>query len=674
MPSAPKETRERVEKLRQIIEKHRHAYHVLDNPDISDAAFDGLKNELAKIEENYPELITPDSPTQRVGGVALEKFQKVKHVVAQWSLNDAFSDEEAREFDVRVKKFLREKYSRDISPTYICELKIDGLKIVLTYEKGLFVQAATRGDGRVGEDVTSNIRTIESVPLRISEPLDVVVEGEVWLPENELERINAERKKKGEPLFANPRNAAAGSIRQLDPKIAASRKLDVFMYDIAKEDIRPPKTQEEELKRLQSLGFKVNPYFQTCKNIEEVITHWHRWEKKRTKQKYWIDGMVVKVNEREYQDALGYTGKAPRWAIALKWQPDQVTTVVEDIVLQIGRTGVLTPVAHLNPVLLAGSTISRATLHNEDRVKELDVRVGDTVILQKAGDVIPEIVSVVKDLRTGKEKPYIFPKKVLACGGDGSIERVPGEAAWRCVDKTSLAQTKRKLYHFVGKHAFDIEHMGPKNIDLLMENNLIANFDDIFTLTRGDLLSLPRFAEKSADNLLASIKKSREIPLARFLVGLSIPQVGEETAEDIAKHFGTLAPIEKAKSEELENIYGVGEIVGKSVYSWFRDEENKALVKRLLKYVKILPPEISAPKASLSLAGKTFVLTGTLASLSRDEAKAKIKALGGDVTGSVSKNTSYVVAGADPGSKYDKAKELGVPVLDEAAFEELIGK
>jgi DNA ligase (NAD+) len=486
----------------------------------------------------------------------------------------------------------------------------------------------------------------------------------VWLGGRELKRINQEREKAGEPLFANPRNVAAGSIRQLNPKVVAERNLDVFIYDIARYE-KLPARQMEELEDLKRWGFKVNPHFELARGMEEVIKYWKKWQKKSKREDYWIDGVVVKVNERKYQDTLGYTGKAPRYAIAFKFSPEQVTTVVEDIALQVGRTGALTPVAHLRPVIVAGSTVSRATLHNEDEIKRLDVRIGDTVILQKAGDVIPDIVSVVKEMRTGKEKAYIFPKVVPSCGGDGRIERMPGEAAWRCVNKNSFEQRKRKFYHFVSKHAFDIEHLGPKNIDALLEYGLIANFDDIFSLERGDLLSLPRFAPKSADNLLSAIEEKKSIPLSRFIVSLSIPNVGEETAEDLAEHFGELEHIEKADVKELENISGIGAVVAQSIFDWFREKENTELVKRLLHYVKILHPQ---KKKEAPLAGKSFVLTGTLSSMSRDEAKAKIKALGGEVVGSVSKNTSFVVAGENPGSKYDKAKKLGVKILEEDDF------
>lgn len=664
------EAKERIGYLKKTIEHHRYLYHVLDRQEISDEALDSLKRELVEIETQYPELITQDSPSQRVAGEPNPEFKKVAHEVEQWSFNDAFTEEDMHDFDARVKRFLREKFG-DVSPQYTCELKIDGLKVVLTYEKGLLKTGATRGNGKVGEDVTMNVRTIQSVPLRLKEDVDIIAEGEVWLGSRELKRINQEREKAGEPLFANPRNVAAGSIRQLDPKVVASRKLDVFMYDIARY-ARTPDTQMEELEELKRLGFKVNSHFELVNSMKEVIEYWKKWQKKSKHEDYWIDGVVVKVNERKYQEALGYTGKAPRFAIAFKFPAEQVTTVVEDIVLQVGRTGVLTPVAHLRPVSVAGSTVSRATLHNEDEIKRLDVRIGDTVILQKAGDVIPDIVSVMKEMRTGKEKIYKFPTHVAACGGDGRIERMPGEAAFRCVNKNSFEQNKRKLYHFISKHAFDIEHMGPKNIDLLLEHGLITNFDDIFSLKKGDLLSLPRFAEKSADNLLEAIEEKKNIPLSRFIVSLSIPNIGEETAEDLALYFGTLENVEKATAEELENISGIGGVVARSVFDWFRETENKDLVRRLLHYVKILPVQ-KKNRTALPLAGKSFVLTGTLTTLSRDEAKKKIKDFGGDVVGSVSKSTSFVVAGENPGSKYDKAQELGVKILNEDEFLGMVG-
>ncbi len=663
--TVPPQIRERLVLLKKAIEQHRYNYHVLDTQDISDEALDSLKKELVDIETQYPELITPDSPSQRVAGAPLPEFKKIEHKVSQWSFNDAFSEEDAEAFDERVKKLLKAEYGKDMHPEYVCELKIDGLKIVLEYQKGMLVSAATRGDGRVGEDVTQNVRTIESVPLVLNEPVDIIVEGEAWMAKSDFDALNERQKKAGLPLYANPRNVTAGSIRQLDARLVADRKLRAFIYDVARYDA-VPKTQHEELELIRNLGFKVNTHFRMCKNISEVISFWKEWQKRAKKEDYWIDGVVIKVNHREYQEVLGYTGKAPRFAIALKFPAEQVTTVVEDIVLQVGRTGVLTPVAHLRPVLVAGSTVSRATLHNEDEIRRLDVRIGDTVILQKAGDVIPDIVKVLTELRTGKEKPYKFPTHVPECGGDGSIERIPGQAAWRCVFKDSSAQLRRKLYHFVSKHAFDIDGCGPKVIDALLDNNLIATASDIFTLEKGDLEALPRFGEKTITNLLAAIKKAKEVDLARFVFALSIAQVGEETAEDLAEHFGSIQNIAKASFEELEAIEGVGPVVARSVRDWFDDPKNQEELAKLREFCKIGKKAKSVQGGVF--AGKTFVLTGTLATMSRDEAKAKIKAQGGEVSSSVSKHTSFVVAGDDPGSKYDTALKLGVTILDEQQF------
>ncbi len=661
--------KERYEKLKKTIDHYRYLYHVEDREDISQEALDSLKNELVKIEEEYPELVTADSPSQRVAGEPLKEFKKVKHKVAQWSFNDAFDEDDIKNFDERVKRFIKSETGKDVNPTYTCELKIDGLKVVLEYVKGELKTAATRGDGKVGEDVTLNIRTIESIPLKLKEKVNAIVEGEVWLGKKSLKDINKKREKSGEPVFANPRNAAAGSIRQLDPKVVAERNLDSFIYDIAQLDGKVPDTQFEELELLQKFGLKVNRNFELCKNIEEAINFWGKWKDKAGKQDYLVDGVVIKVNERQYQEAIGYTGKAPRFAIAFKFPAEQVTTVVEDIVLQVGRTGVLTPVAHLKPVSVAGSTVSRATLHNEDEIKRLDVRVGDTVILQKAGDVIPDIVSVLKEMRTGKEKEYVFPKKVSACGGDGSVERIEGQAAYRCVNKNSFTQQKRKLEYFVSKKAFNIDGLGPQIIDKLLEQNLISEFDDIFTLKKGDLLELEGFRDKSADSLLEEIENRREVDLAQFLISLSIDQVGEETAYDLTEHFGTLKNIQEATKEQLEAIDGVGGVVAHSICDWFKDKNNVQLIKRLLKHIIIQ----QGPTLLKSLLGVTFVLTGTLENISRDDAKAKIRKLGGNVSSSVSKNTDYVVAGENPGSKYDEAGKLGVKIIDEKEFMKLVG-
>ena len=618
-PPAPKEVMSRLELLKEAIEKYRYEYHVLDKSSISPEALDSLKHELVEIETKYPELVTPDSPSQRVAGKPLPEFKKVRHEAPQWSFNDAFSEEDMREFDARVRRFLRGRTSggatsgADPRPTYTCEHKIDGLKIVLTYKKGLLKQAATRGDGVVGEDVTENVRTIESVPLKLHEPVDIIVEGECWMGKSTLEGLNKERAKAGEEPFANPRNLAAGSIRQLDPKMTAERHLDSFIYDIAKlaSSSAFPPTQHEELEFLRRLGFKVNRHYKHCKDIDEVISYWKEWREKMPKEDYWADGVVVKTDERAYQEALGYTGKAPRWGIAFKFPAAQVTTVLEDIVFQVGRMGTITPVAVLRPVSIAGSTVSRATLHNEDEIKRLDVRIGDTVILQKAGDVIPDIVSVVQELRSKDSRAFKWPTRVAACGGDGAIERVPGEAAWRCADRNSYEQQKRRLHYFVSKHCFDIDGMGPKVVDALLEANLISSPADIFALKKGDLLGLERFAEKSADNLIQAIEKARKVTLPRFLASLSIPQVGEETAYDLAKHFVSIDMVTKASREEFESIYGVGEKVAQSLVDWLSQTDNKKMVKDLLNHVTIVRDETTDAASAgdnTKLAGMTFVL------------------------------------------------------------------
>jgi DNA ligase (NAD+) len=668
---ADKEVRKRYHKLKEVIHHYRRMYHVYDREEIPEAARDSLMRELAEMEREHPELVESDSPTQRVAGEPLPQFKKVAHTVPQWSFNDAFDEEDIRAFDARVKKILKVAQAVE----YICELKIDGLKIVLTYEGGRLKTAATRGDGLVGEDVTHNVRTIDSVPLSLSRPVDIVVEGEVWMSEKALKKINEERKKSGEPLFANPRNAAAGSIRQLDARVAASRNLDTFIYDVASTNEKVPGTQSEELEYLRELGFKVNPHHEIASSADEIIAYWEKWKTKNKAQGYWVDGVVIKVNEKKFQEALGYTGKAPRFGIAFKFPAEQVTTVVEHIAFQVGRTGVVTPVAHLRPVSVAGSTVSRATLHNEDEIKRLDVRIGDTVILEKAGDVIPDIVRVLIELRTGKEKKFKWPTHIMECGGDGSIERIPGEAAWRCVDKNSFAVQRRKFRHFASKGALNIEGLGESTVDALLEKNLVGAYDDFFTLTEGDLLTLEGFAEVSAKKLIASIKKTAEhVELARLLAGLSIPHVGEETAFLLAEKFKTLDDLAQAKEAELSNIKGIGEVVGRSIALWFKDAENKKLITRLKKVILIENKEYKKPGEKLPLEGKTFVLTGTLEHFSRDEAKQKLRALGADVSSSVSKNTFAVVAGEEAGSKLDRAEELGVTILDEKQFEALLQK
>lgn len=661
------QVKDRLNKLKEILEKHRYLYHVLDKPEISDEAYDSLMRELEDIEKANPELITKDSPTQRVGGEPLKEFNKVQHTSPQWSFDDIFDFDELIKWEEKVKNFMKKAGIEDEKLEYCCELKIDGLKIILTYKNGKLVQGATRGDGVVGEDVTSNIRTVQSIPLVLKKNIDINVVGEVWLSKNNLKRINKEREKEGEPIYANTRNLAAGSLRQLDPKITASRGLDSFIYDIDYISSGEIETQYDEIKLISDLSFKTNKYTKVLSSISEIEAYYKEWTKKKHELEYELDGIVIKINSRKIQSELGYTAKSPRWAVAYKFPAEQVTTLVEDISLQVGRTGVLTPVAHLAPVRVAGSTVSRATLHNEDEIKRLDVRIGDTVILQKAGDVIPDIVSVVKELRPKNSKTYKFPTHVAACGGDGSIERVPGEAAWRCVSKDSFDQISRKFHYFVSKKCFDIDGLGPKILDVLLENGLITSFEDIFNIKRDDLLTLPRFAEKSVDNLLESIEKARKVTLPRFLTSLSISQVGEETAYDLSTHFKTLDNLIKARYEDIESIHGVGPIVARSVSDWFKDEDNIKMVKNLLKEVKILDVSTEAGKFN----GQSFVFTGTMA-MDRVEAQEIARKYGGEVSSSVSKKTTYVVAGENAGSKLDKAIELGVKVINEEEFLKMV--
>ncbi len=663
------EAKKRLSKLRETIEHHRYLYHVLDRQEISEQALDSLKHELAQIEAQFPDLVTADSPSQRVSGRVLDGFEKVTHKVAQWSFNDIFNEKELLEFDERVKRFLEKELGKRPAVDYTCELKIDGLKVVLEYEKGILKTAATRGDGTVGENVTENVKTIESVPLKLQNPIDLIVEGEVYLEKTEFDRINRELEKNGEEVYANPRNLAAGTIRQLDTSIVAGRKLSVFVYDVGQSD-KILETQQDELKFLASSGFKVNKHFELCKNISEVLNFWKKWQTKKEKENYLIDGIVIKVNEKKFQDILGYTGKAPRFAVAFKFPAEQVTTVVEDIAFQVGRTGVITPVAHLRPVEVAGSTISRATLHNEDEIARLDIRIGDTVILQKAGDVIPQIVAVLHELRPAGTKSFKFPKKIAECGGDGSIERIPGEAAYRCVNRDSFAMKKRQLYYFVSKKAFDIVDCGPKVIDQLMDNNLVSSPVDLFTLEKGDILNLERFAEKSANNLIESINKSRAVTLARLLTALSIDNVGEETAILLAEVFGDLDTVRNATIEQLQNVNGIGDVVAESIYNWFRKKENATMLDALLLQIKIQKP--AKTSANKVFAGKVFVLTGTLETMSRDEAKSIIRERGGNVSGSVSSKTDYVLAGENAGSKLDEAKKLDVAVISEKEFLRMI--
>lgn len=696
---------QRMEKLTKEIDKYRHQYHVLDKPEVDDDVYDSLTRELINLEKKYPEYKSAVSPTQRIGGEPLKKFEKVRHKQRQWSLQDAFSFQELKDWEERIKKILSKKSGAvsELSQSgYSCEIKIDGLKIILTYKDGVFTQGATRGDGVIGENVTAQLKTVQSIPLTLpatktgQAPQNITVVGEAWLPKKDLERINKERKKQNQAEFANSRNAAAGSIRQLDPKITAKRRLSSFIYDI--NDINPftpdllsrgargqhsefPQTQIKELELLKKLGFKVEKHYEHCKNLAQVEKIYKQWENKREKQEYGIDGLVIKVNSKKLQDVLGYTGKAPRWAIAYKFSPEKVTTVVENITVQVGRTGTLTPVAHLKPVSVAGTTVSRATLHNEDEIKKLDVKIGDTVVVHKAGDIIPEVVEVLKKMRNGKENSFQMPKKCPICGS--ATKRRQGEAATYCTNKGCFAQQMENIIHFVSKKGMNIDGLGKKIVEQLINEGLIKDAADIYYLKQGDLEPLERFAEKSAENVISAIEQSREVDLAKFIYALGIRYVGEEMANELAKQIShelknklpriskIIQSVQNKSVEDLRNIEGVGEKVAQSIYKWFRDKKNVELLKRLGNSGVKLIGQVSGVKSQM-LSNKTFVLTGSLSSLTREEAKDKIRALGGSVSSSVSKNTDYVVAGEEPGSKYDKAVKLGVKIIDEKEFLRMI--
>ncbi len=688
--------KERIEKLKKAINRYRYSRLVLNKELISPEAEDTLKKELFDLEQKFPELITPDSPTQRVGGRALKKFPKVRHSTRMLSFNDAFSEEDMDNWLMRNLKLL----PNGVKPDFYCELKIDGLAVSMIYENGILKTGATRGNGVIGEDVTSNIKTVEAVPLKLLDkeevfknlekqklhhiinrlkkawPKTIEARGEVFINKKDFEALNREQKKKGLAPYANPRNVAAGSVRQLDPKITALRRLDSFAYSL-KTDLGQI-THEEEHLILHSLGFKTNHNNKHVKKIDEIFEFRNYWEKHREKLAFEIDGIVVIVNSQEYFKRLGIVGKTPRGAIAYKFAPKESETVVENIIVQIGRTGVLTPVAILKPVQIGGVTVSRATLHNEDEIKRLEVKIGDTVIVGRAGDVIPDIRKVLRELRTGREKEFHFPK--IFCGQ--KVVRVPGEAAHKIIspEKCELVN-RRRLYHFVSKAAFDMEGVGPKVIDALLDNNLISDAADLFFLKAGDLLPLERFAEKSAENTIEAIEKSKTVDLYKFIFALGIEHVGEETAIDIGKKMASrnavnrprdiIGVVSKINLDDWQKISNIGPAIGESIFKYFNDKNQITFLKKLdVAGIKILSPKIMA--VAQKLKGKVFVLTGGLQTLTRDEAKDRIRALGGDMSSSVSKETDYVIAGSEPGEKYDKAKKLGIKIINEEEFLNLI--
>ena len=651
--------REEIEALRKELERYNYEYYVMDNPTVSDFEYDAKITRLIKLEEENPEFDDPNSPTKRVGGQVLSQFEKVEHTVQMQSLGDVFSEEELYDFDKRVKSALNEEYE------YVVEMKIDGLSVSLEYEKGVFKRGSTRGDGFVGENITENLKTIKSIPLKIDTDADFLeVRGEVYMPKASFEKLNEDREASGEPIFANPRNAAAGSLRQLDSKITAGRKLDIFIFNIQQAQGIEYETHSEGFEILEKMGFKVSPWRNKFSSIEDAYKEIMRIGEERGNLPFDIDGAVVKINSLRQRELLGSTTKVPRWAIAYKFPAEQKETKVEDIVLQVGRTGVITPNAVFTPVRIAGSTVSRATLHNADYIAEKDIRIGDTVIIRKAGDIIPEVVEVNKDKRQGELKKFTMPENCPACGE--RIVRTEGEAAHRCINSDCPAQILRSMEHFASKDAMDIDGLGPEIIEQLSSEGLLKDITDLYSLKYEDLVNLERFADKSAKNLLDAIEKSKEKSLDRLIFGLGIRLIGSKAAKTLAKRFGTMDALMSAETEEMCLISDFGEKMARSTAEYFANEKNREKIEKLKNYGLNMTYESTA--VSNIFEGKTFVLTGTLPTLKRDEAKKIIEDNGGKVSGSVSKKTDFVVAGEEAGSKLAKANELGVKVIDEAEF------
>lgn len=670
MVTAKRKPYQEIERLREAIRRHEELYYVFDNPEISDAEYDKLVEQLQQLEKDHPEFITADSPTQRVGGRPAEGFPEVVHRRPMLSLDNSYNLDELRAFDQRCQRLAE---GRPV--TYVAELKIDGLSMALHYENKLLLRGVTRGDGRIGEEVTQNARTIRSVPLKLRGNGDSIgnqleVRGEVFIPRKVFEHINNEREEQGEPKFANPRNAAAGTIRQLDSRIVASRKLDMFAYDLLAGERKPFESHWESLNWLERNGFHVNPLRKLCSSIDEVIEFADAMEAGRDDLDYEIDGLVVKVNSTALQDEFGSTQKAPRWAIAYKYPARQATTRVVDIVVQVGRTGALTPVANLEPVLLAGTTVSRATLHNEDEIKRLGIRVGDWVLIEKGGDVIPKVLKVIESKRSGEEKRFRMPKKCPVCGGE--ISRAEGEVVARCVAADCSAQLKGRLLHFASRRAMRIEGLGESLVEQLLATGMVRDVGDLYHLTLENVASLDRMARKSASNLLAQIDASKSRDLFNLIYALGIRHVGDRTAGILAQHFGSLEALKYASVEELDAIPEIGLTVAQSVFAWFEDPGNRTLCDRLQEAGVRTKIDQKHQRKDKRFAGKQFVLTGALQQLTHDEARELIESRGGRVTSSVSRKTDYVIAGADAGSKLDKAQALGLKVLDEATFQEML--
>ncbi|MFO8084840.1 MAG: NAD-dependent DNA ligase LigA [Desulfobacterales bacterium] len=672
---ADESIKQRAGYLRKELHRHNYRYYILDDPEISDAQYDRLMRELIKLENEFPELASPTSPTVRVGSPPLDKFETISHTIPMLSLDNAFSDSEVINFESRIRRHL--KTTNPI--LYTAEPKIDGLAVELTYEQGKLVTASTRGDGFTGEIITENVRTISSVPLVLTDihhrtvPSFLEVRGEVFMAKKAFETLNNKRTQEGLPPFANPRNAAAGSLRQLDSRITAQRPLEVFFYGLGSTDAIVPETHGQVLSMLKDLGFRINPYIRRSIAMGKVLDYFRYLLEKRRELEYEIDGIVIKVDSLKLQQQLGATAKSPRWAIAYKFKATQETTRILDIQVQVGRTGTLTPVAYLEPVTIGGARVSRATLHNEDEIKRKDIRIGDTVFVERAGDVIPKVIKVIKSNRTGEEKIFQMPKSCPVCRAHAVREE--NEAAIRCINAACPAQLKENIRHFASKHAFDIDGLGQKLVDQLVDKNLVSSFGDLFHLKQHTLEELDRMGSKSAKNLLDAICGSKKISFAKFLYSLGIRHVGEHVAKLLAGHYQSIEKLMQTSVDDLESLEGIGPIVAKSVYDFFNEDENKKTVSRLLESgVEIIYDKNTKESETSALSGKTFVLTGTLEYMTRNEAKEYIEKGGGKVTGSVSSNTDYIVVGDKPGSKLEKGKKLGINIIDEATFKKIINE
>lgn len=660
----------RTKELHNLLNKYNYEYHVLDNPSVPDAEYDALLKELVDLEETFPALKTSDSPSQRVGGEILDMFQKVQHHSPMLSLGNAFNEADLRDFDRKVRQAIGDSFS------YVCELKIDGLAVSLRYVDGLFELGATRGDGTTGEDITANLRTIRSIPLRLNEQVSIEVRGEAFMPKKSFEALNKAKDENGEEPFANPRNAAAGSLRQLDPRIAASRNLDIFLYAIGDPGETGVRSHSQGLDLLDDLGFKTNKERQRCASIEDVLRYVEGWQEKRPHLPYEIDGIVIKVDSLEQQDELGTTAKSPRWAIAYKFPAEEVVTKLLNIELSVGRTGVLTPTALLEPVKVAGTTVKRASLHNEDLIREKDIKIGDSVVVKKAGDIIPEVVNVLVERRTGEEVDFLMPTHCPEC--ESELVRIEGEVALRCINPKCPAQIREGLIHFVSRNAMNIDGLGERVVSQLFQEKLIEDVADLYKLTYEQLISLERMGEKSVTNLLNAINASKSNSLERLLFGLGIRHVGSKAAKTIAMEFGNMDKLANATREDLTAINEIGDKMADSIVAFFEQEEAAELIQELkdsgvnMEYTGARP--VAAEESDSVFGGKTIVLTGKLEQLSRNEAKEQIELLGGKITGSVSKKTDIVIAGEDAGSKLTKAEQLGIEIWDEEKLlEELKG-